>query len=114
MMATNDAVGRWAESCAKWWMRLKGYHIVAHRYKTPFGEIDFIARRGRTLVAVEVKYRKTQEIALEAVHPRQQKRIYDAFTYFQTTLKWHPKTYRFDVICICPWRFPLHIVNAWV
>ena len=39
--------GRRAETLAAWWLRLKGYAILAQRVRTPVGEIDLVARRGR-------------------------------------------------------------------
>ncbi|MCR4283578.1 MAG: YraN family protein, partial [Bauldia sp.] len=34
--------GRRAETLAAWLLRLKGYRVLARRYKTPAGEIDLI------------------------------------------------------------------------
>ncbi len=48
----------------------KAYRILARRWKTPFGEIDIVARRRRTLVFVEVKARATLDEAVEAVTER--------------------------------------------
>ncbi len=45
--------GRRAELLAAWWLRLKGYRILARDLRTPVGEIDLIARRGRVLALVE-------------------------------------------------------------
>lgn len=56
--------GRRAEKIAAWFLRAKGYAVLARRYKTPVGEIDLVARRGRTLAFVEVKARKEGEAAL--------------------------------------------------
>ena len=39
--------GRRAERLAAWWLRLKGWHILAMRARTPVGEVDLVARRGR-------------------------------------------------------------------
>ena len=50
-------LGLSAESRAAMFLVAKGYRIVARRWKTPFGEIDIVARRRRTLVFVEVKAR---------------------------------------------------------
>ena len=38
---------------------LKGYRILARRYRTRLGEIDLIARRGDLVLIVEVKARRT-------------------------------------------------------
>lgn len=105
--------GHGAEIIAAWFLRLKGWRILKRRYRTKAGEIDLIARRGRTLVFVEVKARKNEAAALEAVTPAGRKRIIRAAKIF---LSEHPKagffSMRFDVIAVTPWRLPLHVVNA--
>ena len=64
-----------AESRATACLLLKGYRILARRFKTPVGEIDIVARRRSTLVFVEVKARKNLDDAAEALTARQQARI---------------------------------------
>jgi putative endonuclease len=95
-------------------LRLKGYRILARRYRTPVGEIDVIAQKGRVIAAIEVKARPSLDQALEAVSPRQQKRIGRTLLYFQGA---HPRLsgvdYRFDVMWVGPGRFPKHILDAW-
>ena len=49
--------GQKAETLAALWLRLKGYRILARRFRAPPGEIDLVARRGRVLALVEVKAR---------------------------------------------------------
>jgi putative endonuclease len=51
--------GLFAETVAALLLRLKGHRIIARRYKTPVGEIDLVALRGKRLAFVEVKQRKT-------------------------------------------------------
>ena len=46
-----------AESRAAAYLMLKGYRILAKRFRTPHGEIDIVARRRHLLVFVEVKAR---------------------------------------------------------
>jgi putative endonuclease len=53
-------LGLSAESRAAMFLIAKGYRILARRFKTPFGEIDIVARRRRALVFVEVKARETR------------------------------------------------------
>jgi hypothetical protein len=50
--------GLFAETIAALLLRLKGHRIIARRYKTPVGEIDLVALKGKRL-AFEVKQRKT-------------------------------------------------------
>ncbi len=106
--------GRRAEAMAAWWLRLKGYRIVARGFRAPLGEIDIIARRGRILALVEVKARGDLATAREALTPRQRKRIENAATIF---LQHRPALavldLRFDVVLIAPGRRPHHMTDAW-
>lgn len=110
----REAWGRWAETIAAWSLRLRGYRVVARRYRTPLGEIDLIARRGRLLAFVEVKARADLDQALEALGPRQRERTARAAELF---LLHHPRhaacTLRFDLIAVRPWHAPRHLVDAW-
>ena len=56
--------------------------MVARNYRTPHGEVDIIARRGGLLCFIEVKARKDEVQALEAVTPRQRQRIEAAASGF--------------------------------
>jgi len=67
--------GRIAEQIAAYWLRLKGYRILARRYRTPVGEIDLIVRNRSTLVFIEVKARRDIEAALNALGAHQRRRI---------------------------------------
>ena len=55
--------GRWGEERAARYLRLRGWHIVEKNYSSRFGEIDLIARKGKYLVFVEVKLRKSANFA---------------------------------------------------
>lgn len=105
--------GMMAEWLALMFLRLKGYRLLERRYKTTFGEIDLIVRRGDVLVGVEVKYRKTIEDGLHSILPRQCQRIENAMRMYMTTLTWKPETIRFDVVCLAPHAQPVHLENAW-
>ena len=103
-----------AESRACVYLIAKGYRILARRYRTPVGEIDVIAQKGRVIAAIEVKARPSLDQALAAISPRQQKRIRRSLLYFQAA---HPRLsgidYRFDVVWVGPGRLPRHILDAW-
>ncbi len=106
--------GKSAERLCLWQLRLKGYRIMARRYKTPVGEVDLIARRGRVLAAIEVKARADFASAGEAITPRQRQRIARALLHF---LAGRPDlaalAARFDVMLVAPGRWPRHLVDAW-
>ena len=71
MTKTTYQTGLAAESICRLALPLKFYSILAERYKTPVGEIDIIARRGNTVVAVEVKARATREATVWSISPEQ-------------------------------------------
>jgi putative endonuclease len=104
--------GHLAELIAAWTLRLKGYRILSRRYKTPVGEVDIIAAKGKVVVAIEVKYRQTFDRACEAITPRQCVRIERAFSLYLRRLKWKPSNIRFDVVLLSPYKWPRHIKNA--
>jgi putative endonuclease len=106
--------GRDAEWLAALRLRLAGYRIVARNFRSPVGEIDLVARRGRTLVFVEVKARAGHAAAAWSISPRQQARIRRAAEAFLAT---RPElatfSLRFDAMLLAPWRLPQHVIDAW-
>lgn len=106
--------GRGAEARAAWWLRLKGYRIIASGFKTPVGEIDLIARRGRTIAFVEVKIRPSRAEAAEAISPHQQHRIARAAAWFLATRPdFAAFQCRFDAVLVVSGQLPTHIAAAW-
>ncbi len=71
-----------AETRCMWYLRLCGYRILAVRFKTPVGEVDIVARRGRTVAFIEVKSRPDLTRAAQAISPASQARIRNASTWF--------------------------------
>ena len=70
--------GRGAETLACWYLRLKGWRILARRARVPGGEVDIVARRRRTLAFVEVKARATEESAAFALDEWRLRRVVTA------------------------------------
>ncbi len=110
----NYKKGLWAEAACEAFLRVKGYSILARRYKTPVGEVDIVARQGETLVFVEVKARKKLSDALEAVSPKTRQRIANAARHF---LSEHGDLshlmVRFDVMAVTSFGLPTHYCDAW-
>ncbi|KWV45817.1 hypothetical protein AS156_22540 [Bradyrhizobium macuxiense] len=102
-----------AESRAAAYLMAKGYRILAKRFRTPYGEIDLVARRRDLLVFVEVKARASLDEAAYAVTPRQQQRVINAA---QAWLMAHPEhaefDLRFDAVLIAPRSLPRHLLAA--
>lgn len=106
-------LGHRAETVAALWLRLKGYRILARRYRTPKGEIDLVARRGDTVAMVEVKARESLDAALEAITPANRRRIVEAaHMWLARNPACADATLRFDVLLIAPGHWPKHLPNA--
>lgn len=106
--------GLYAEELAKLCLRLKGYRILAHRCKTPLGEIDLIAARGKSVALVEVKQRPTLAEGAAAISPRQQQRLQQAARFVlagRHELSQH--SLRFDALLVNRWGWPRHLQNIW-
>jgi putative endonuclease len=102
-----------AESRAALFLIAKAYRILARRWKTPFGEIDIIARRRAVVVFVEVKARGSVDEAVEAVTERTKRRVMAAAELWLARYPTQANgEIRFDVIVVTPGRMPRHIVNA--
>ncbi|MEY8426145.1 YraN family protein [Lachnospiraceae bacterium 46-15] len=96
-------VGAEYESYAAHFLEEQGYRIVECNYRCRMGEIDIIAREGRYLVFVEVKYRSdsTQGYALEAVDTRKQAVIRKVAQHYLLAHHLPPETpCRFDAVGI--------------
>jgi putative endonuclease len=96
-----------AEEMTAWYLRARGYKILARRYKTPVGEIDLVARRGGCIVFIEVKARNVMDDALYAVQPRQAARVMRAGQHFLASHNLNDAEIRFDVMAVAPpghWR----------
>lgn len=111
---SNHARGLWAESLCCLALRLKGYRIIARRWKSPLGEIDIIAARRNILAIIEVKARPTLDRAAAAVSEKQQRRLgHSAREFLAREPKFNQYITRFDVMMVLPRHWPLHIPDAW-
>lgn len=59
-MTHNQRVGKWGEQAAADHLKGKGYEIVAHNVRTPYGEIDLVAQKDGFTIFVEVKARTSK------------------------------------------------------
>lgn len=99
------------EAIAADYLRAKGYEILKQNYRCKSGEIDLIARDGRYLVFVEVKYRATGESgsASAAVNYKKQRIISRVAAFYLLQNRLSEETpCRFDVVAIDGERVTLY------
>lgn len=107
------AYGLQSETIATFWLRARLYTILDRNYRVQGGEIDIVARRGRTIAFVEVKARGDLEDAAIAITPQKQRRFSRAANRWLATHRWAMTyTLRADAIFIAPGKFPRHVENA--
>ncbi|HEY6917095.1 MAG TPA: YraN family protein [Allosphingosinicella sp.] len=105
--------GRLAESLAALWLRLKGWRILARRVRTPAGEVDLIARRGRMVAFVEVKARSSEGGAALALDRHRLRRVAAAAEALAPRYVREGQDMRIDAIFVMSGRLPRHLANVW-
>ena len=105
--------GHFAETIALWFLRFKGYRLLARRFKSPAGEVDLVMRKGDTTVFIEVKARTSIDEAVISVTPHQSRRISGAAAFYTSK---DPRAAagfcRFDIVAVPSYLWPTHIPNA--
>ena len=105
--------GRGAETIAALGLRLHGWKILARRAKVRGGEVDIIARRGRTLAFVEVKARATEDAAAFSLDAYRLRRVVVAAERLAPRYMREGDELRIDAIYIVPRRWPRHLPDIW-
>lgn len=54
-MKHNQRIGKWGEDTVAAYLKERGYEIIARNARTPYGEIDIIAKQDDITILVEVK-----------------------------------------------------------
>jgi len=105
--------GRIAEWQAMIFLMCKGYRILGHRLRTPFGEVDLAAWKNGVLVIVEVKARATFDAGAYAVTPMAQQRIARAAQVLAGRWRLQGAPIRFDLVVVGSGILPRHERAAW-
>lgn len=105
--------GRVAEWIAILMLMAKGYRILGHRLRTPYGEVDVAAWKAGTLVIVEVKARNTYDAGAYAVTPMAQQRIARAAGALAARWRLMSAPIRYDLIVVGAGLLPRHERGAW-
>jgi len=79
----------------------------------PGGEVDLVARRGRTLAFVEVKARGSEAAAAMALDQYRLRRVAVAAERLAPRYAREDDDIRIDAIFLVPRRLPRHLVNVW-
>ena len=119
MSDSRIKVGKIGEALAIEHFKARGYEVRAQNYRTRSGEIDLIVQRGKRVVFVEVKTRRSSKFGIPqaAVTPTKQRQISKiALSYLQRHNLLDVPC-QFDVVAIVlSWNFELiklqHIENA--
>jgi putative endonuclease len=87
--------------------------ILDRRYRAQGGEVDIVARRGRTIIFVEVKARGSLDDAVIAITPQKQRRFSRAAARWLAAHPWAATyTLRVDTVFIARGRWPKHVEAA--
>ncbi len=105
--------GRTAEWVAMVFLMCKGYRILGHRLRTPYGEVDIAAWKRGVLVIVEVKARNTYDAGAYAVTPMSQQRIARAAQTLAGRWRLTAAPIRFDLVVVGSGLLPRHERGAW-
>jgi putative endonuclease len=73
-MKHNQKIGKWGEDAVATYLAERGYEIIARNARTPYGEIDIVAKQADIYIFVEVKTRTSNKMGLpeESVNLRKQ------------------------------------------
>lgn len=105
--------GRRAERLACWALRLKGWRILAQRARVPGGEVDIVARRGRTVAFVEVKARASDAAAHLSLDRSRLRRVAVAAERLAPRFARDGDDIRIDAMFVVPGRWPRHLPDVW-
>lgn len=106
--------GRRGEALAAWYLRLKGWRILAQRQKVSGGEVDIIARRGATLAFIEVKWRARAVDLDHAIDAQRLRRVVAASRVLGQRFARPGDSQQIDVILLAPGHWPRHLSNVWL
>ncbi len=101
-MTSSRQSGAEGEAFAADYLVKNGYRILERNYRTALGEIDIIARDGKTLVFIEVKARSSTRFGVPqlAVDHRKQLKITRVALAYLSRKKSMTCLCRFDVLAL--------------
>jgi len=84
MSTHRQKIGAWGEGVAAGYLEKQGYDVIARNVRTPYGEIDIVAKKEGVISFVEVKTRTTSRYGPPeiSVTPRKQEHMISAAEYY--------------------------------
>jgi putative endonuclease len=99
--ASMDVLGQRGENLAAKFLRNRGFKILLRNFRCAVGEIDIIARDGKTIVFVEVKTRADDDTTPEEqVNDTKRHQITKAARFYLGRYGFPQPAARFDVVAI--------------
>jgi putative endonuclease len=99
-----DKRGWRGEGIAAWLLRTQGWRIVDELIKTARGDIDLIARRGKTVAFVEVNARTKMTDFATAIDACRLRSVAAAAEILLPKYGKGAENMQIDVILVAPWR----------
>ena len=87
--------------------------MLGQRLRTPVGEVDLVARRGKVLAFIEVKARSTRLAAEQSLDRQRLRRVAAAADFLLGQFQGDAEEVRIDAIYIVPGQLPQHLVDVW-
>ncbi|MBV6451741.1 MAG: hypothetical protein MHPDNHAH_02488 [Anaerolineales bacterium] len=83
-MKHNQRIGKWGEWIAEEYLKQQSYEIVERNVRTPYGEIDIIAKQAEVIVFIEVKTRTSDKMGLpeESITARKRQHMVAAAEHY--------------------------------
>ena len=104
--------GRRGEEEAALFLHASGWDILARRLRNAAGEVDLVARKGRIVAFVEVKWRQTAAGLDTAIDARRLTRVCAAAEAEAHRFLGPDDDMRIDVLLLAPGHPPRHLENA--
>lgn len=112
----NGVLGKRAELAARRFLRTQGLHIVSSNFRCRFGEIDIIAQDNRTIVFVEVRYRKLGNFGngADSIDGSKRAKILRTAGFYLQRRGGGNQPCRFDVIAMAPANDSVEFSIDWI
>ena len=102
MASPRTRLGNWGEGVARRFLAGKGYRALAANYRSPWGEVDIVARDGEELVFVEVRSRRGAGFGVpqESLTPAKAARLTATAQHYLEEMGLDSVDWRIDLVSI--------------